>query len=314
MEPICHTLVGASLGCSGLENRTRFGRATLIVAANLPDIDVLSYLLGDVAPYAFRRGLTHGLPALVVLPFLLAPLMLALDALFPARDGPRRASLRWLLILSAVGVATHPALDWLNNYGMRWLMPFVDRWFYGDTLFIVDWIAWLVLGAGLVASRCVDYERLAWYSRPAAVSIGVLLAYIAMNFAITQAAERAALAATAADPPARLMASPVPLDPLTRDIVFDYGDVYRFGTYRFGVEPAFAWKDRVVPHGNPVSFEMAASRQEGHWFLHWARFPYIVTDMNDGAIRLRIADARYVPDIERPALRGFGRLTLEFAH
>jgi inner membrane protein len=43
-------------------------------------------------------------------------------------------------------VLTHPALDWLNNYGMRWLMPFDGRWFYGDALFIVDPWVWLVLG------------------------------------------------------------------------------------------------------------------------------------------------------------------------
>ena len=44
---------------------------------------------------------------------------------------------------------THPALDWLNNYGMRWLMPFDGRWFYGDALFIIDPWVWLVLGGVL---------------------------------------------------------------------------------------------------------------------------------------------------------------------
>jgi inner membrane protein len=57
----------------------------------------------------------------------------------PARAGP-------LLALTAVAVVTHPALDWLNNYGLRWLMPFSGRWFYGDALFVIDPWVWLLLG------------------------------------------------------------------------------------------------------------------------------------------------------------------------
>ena len=36
---------------------------------------------------------------------------------------------------------------------MRFLYPFDKRWFYGDTLFIVDPWVWLVLGAGVVLSQ-----------------------------------------------------------------------------------------------------------------------------------------------------------------
>ena len=75
MDPICHTLVGASLGATGLGKKTRYGRATLIIAANLPDIDVVSAFWGEAATVAFRRGLTHGLPALFILPVLLAVAM-----------------------------------------------------------------------------------------------------------------------------------------------------------------------------------------------------------------------------------------------
>jgi inner membrane protein len=54
-----------------------------------------------------------------------------------------------LLGLSYLAVGTHPSLDWLNNYGMRWLMPFEGRWFYGDSLYIVDPWVWIVLGGSL---------------------------------------------------------------------------------------------------------------------------------------------------------------------
>ncbi len=49
MDPICHTMFGAALASTGLERKTRFGRATLILGANLPDVDVLSSAWGEAA-------------------------------------------------------------------------------------------------------------------------------------------------------------------------------------------------------------------------------------------------------------------------
>ena len=43
----------------------------------------------------------------------------------------------WLYALAFIACLTHPALDWLNVYGIRLLEPFSSRWFYGDVLFIV---------------------------------------------------------------------------------------------------------------------------------------------------------------------------------
>jgi hypothetical protein len=40
---------------------------------------VLAYADGPAADLAFRRGWTHGIPALIVLPFLLAGAMVLLD-------------------------------------------------------------------------------------------------------------------------------------------------------------------------------------------------------------------------------------------
>ncbi len=141
MDPIAHTLVGAALAKSGLEKRSRYAGIALIVGANLPDIDGVTYFVsGDLGLY-FRRGWTHGLPAIAVWPFLLAGTLTLLG-----RGRARFGALFWLSLLA---VATHPALDWLNTYGMRWLMPFDDRWFYGDAVFILDPWIWLGLGGGL---------------------------------------------------------------------------------------------------------------------------------------------------------------------
>src|SRR3546814_18729927 len=52
----------------------------------------------------------------------------------------------WLLALAYIGCLSHPALDWLNNYGIRLLEPFSPRWFYGDSIFIIDLWIWIALG------------------------------------------------------------------------------------------------------------------------------------------------------------------------
>ena len=148
MDPIAHTFTGAALAASGLRRATPLATAALVLGANVPDIDILASLGPDFFSLAHRRGWTHGLLAVALLPFLVTGVLLAWDRFWrrfrrrdsaPIRAGP-------LLGLAALGVATHPTLDWLNNYGMRWLMPFDGRWFYGDALFIIDPWVWLVFG------------------------------------------------------------------------------------------------------------------------------------------------------------------------
>ena len=67
MDNVCHTLVGAALAESGLGRRTSLGFATLLIGANLPDLDVLAYLDGPFAALEWRRGWSHGVVALAVL-------------------------------------------------------------------------------------------------------------------------------------------------------------------------------------------------------------------------------------------------------
>jgi len=140
--------MGATLAAAGLRRRTPLATAALVLGANAPDIDFVSYFGGPYQSLAFRRGATHGLLALAILPFLVAGLVLLWDRGVRRRRRPAAEPARAgaLLGLAALAVLTHPALDWLNNYGMRWLMPFDGTWFYGDAVFIID--PWIWLGFG----------------------------------------------------------------------------------------------------------------------------------------------------------------------
>lgn len=163
MDPIAHTFAGAVLARTGLERATPLAAAALIIGANAPDIDVVASFGGDYASLAWRRGWTHGLLALLVLPFVVTGALLLWDR-WRQRGGPSRAERARagpLLGLATIGVLSHPTLDWLNNYGLRWLMPFDGRWFYGDALFIIDPWVWLLLGGVLFVAHSRSAASLA---------------------------------------------------------------------------------------------------------------------------------------------------------
>ena len=147
MDPLTHTLAGASLARTSLGRSTRLAGAALIVGANLPDLDVLSYLAGADVALGFRRGWTHGPVGLLFLPAVWTACLVGLDALLRRRGRERPpVNAARLLALSYLACLTHPMLDWLNTYGVRLLMPFDGRWFYGDAVFIIDPWLWLILG------------------------------------------------------------------------------------------------------------------------------------------------------------------------
>ena len=153
MDPLTHTLVGASLAATRLGKGTRLATPALVIGANLPDVDVLAYFRGGDFALGFRRGWTHGILAFVILPVLLAGLLLLWDRWRGGgRDSPPLFP-GWVLGLCYLACLTHPFLDWLNSYGMRWWMPFRDTWYYGDSVFIMDPYLWLILGLASVIGR-----------------------------------------------------------------------------------------------------------------------------------------------------------------
>jgi inner membrane protein len=154
LDNLTHALVGAAISKGGAERATPLATATLVISANAPDIDVLSYLRGEYFALSFRRGLTHGLLALILLPFVVTPGILAWDRWVRRWQNPGAEPVRPLMLLglSTVGLVTHPVLDWMNTYGMRWSLPFRYEWSDGDALFIIDPWIWLVLGGSLFIS------------------------------------------------------------------------------------------------------------------------------------------------------------------
>lgn len=186
MDPLAHTLFGATLGEAGLKRRSRYAMATLLIGSNLPDIDAVTGLWGDDFQLYMRRGYTHGILALFVLPLLLAGCVALWHRWRTRAGGAGRAGgtvaadappFRPGVILGLALLATwlHPFFDWLNTYGVRLLMPFDQRWFYGDTLFIVDPWFWLLTAAGVVMARSHGWRAIAGWVLLGAMTSALIL-------------------------------------------------------------------------------------------------------------------------------------------
>ena len=188
MDPLAHTLVGASLSETRLRRLSPLATPTLILAANAPDIDVISMAFGGDLSLGFRRGWTHGVLAMIVLPLVLGALIVAVDrAVASLRRRKSAARAGPVIGLCYVGLLTHPFLDWLNTYGIRLLMPFDGRWFYGDALFVIDPWMWLLAAAAVMLARTET-----WFGRVLWITLSVVLTSLVTGVAAVPSPARLA--------------------------------------------------------------------------------------------------------------------------
>jgi inner membrane protein len=302
MDNICHTLVGAALAEAGLRKKSPLGTATLLIGANIPDVDgVLYWLNRPVEALGFRRGWTHGVLAVALWPFVLAGIMMAWDRWVRRRQHPEKppVSPRGLLLLGFLSVLTHPLLDLCNTYGVRLLMPFSHRWFYGDTLFIVDPWMWVALALGWFVSRRLRGRGARRPERPARVALALAAAYVlamaASNVVARGIVRRAALAEGGSV--GRMMVAPVPADPFRRQVVIARAGGYELGSFTWLPRPAYRRSGPPVPALAGVDAAAArtaaAATPRGRTFLGWARFPVCDVLRTGAGYEVLFADARY---------------------
>ena len=304
MDNLTHSLVGALIGQAGLKRRTGLAMPALIIGANLPDVDAACFFwLDGVEHLAFRRGITHGPIALVLLPLILAGLLYGFDRWQAGRGQKRFArpvarlpvSFKWLFLLAFVGCLTHPALDWLNVYGIRLLEPFSSRWFYGDVLFIIDIWLWGLMGFATWWSLRQEKRGGSW-RRTGRQALSIALVYIGVNGAITAKAE-ADLDDFVTD--MTVIASPPPIAFWDREIILHVPNESAtnaaplIGEWNLVAGPI----GRIVPIAAPLepsdkapTTEQRLSGEQVEAFLFWSRSPFIECG-SGGSLLLR--DARF---------------------
>jgi inner membrane protein len=143
MDNLTHTAVALFLSRIGPGRWSHRGTAIMLLAGNIPDIDVISAAGGGLSYLNFHRHLTHSLAA--------APVM-ALAAVGLVRlTGRKPISWRGGFLAALIAVASHLLLDWTNVYGTRLLLPFSARWLYLDTTNVIDLWIWAVCLLGIAA-------------------------------------------------------------------------------------------------------------------------------------------------------------------
>jgi inner membrane protein len=291
MDNLTHSLAGALLGQMGLKKLTGRAMTTLIIAANIPDIDAIATVLGRES-LAIRRGITHGPIALLLLPLLLTGLMLLYNRWRPSEQPVRAGP---LLLLAYVGTLSHPALDWLNSYGIRLLEPFSSRWYAGDTLFIIDLWIWATLIGCVVWSRRREKRGGDW-QRPAWLGFAAISAYIAANGLITGRAEAHTheLLEQRGRTPSLVVANPVPVKFWNRTML--WRDSREHGGGDFGLLTGVRLPDGAQPTGlDHPALVAARGRPDVEAFLFWSRMPIVIE--REG--RTFLADQRFNSSLTR---------------
>jgi inner membrane protein len=330
VDNLTHSLVGALLGRMGLRSITPHAMPALILSANLPDVDSFVAPLWGEPSLAAHRGFTHGVGGLVIMPFLAAAIILLCERLLISKKGrspPRRREVGervphsrksdeggtaspWplpratcfstgaLLLVCFLGTLSHPLLDFLNTYGTRLAEPFSHRWFYGDTLFIMDPWIWLALIVGLELSWRAERLRRNW-RKPAVWAFVAVLGYVGLNAAISL---RAVAVATPlverVGKPQVIVAGEVPLEFWKRRIIWRGDEVGGTGEYDLlkGINHVVI-DPEIVPLRMDDRRIGAAAKADKYVraFLFWTRMPIVVVD--DG--RSFLTDQRFYDNVRR---------------
>lgn len=297
MDPFTHTMVGAVISRAGGDRRTPLATATLILAANAPDIDIVSvWTTTSFGSLALRRGWTHGPLALAMLPLVITIAMLSWDRFVRLRRDPTKAPVNahWTLVLAIVGVLSHPALDWLNTYGIRLLMPFSERWFYGDSVFIVDPYWWVLLAATLILARRRRPLR------QVRILASLALAYPLMMIALGIAGDRLAVRAATEqgiDGLREVLYQPRPLQPHRAQVIAVTAERYLFGEFQWFGSPRVAYGGPSLALGDWSDPRVAEAQQDPDVrdYLVWARYPWVRIDTTAtaGTVTVVFGDARF---------------------
>jgi len=169
MDPVTHTLLGASVGYA-VGGRTLGRTAALAgaLAAFVPDADIFIRSAADpLVAIEHHRGFSHALA--------FAPLGAALVAALWCVRARWRAQWGRLWLVCLAAYVSHCLLDAATSYGTQLLWPFTPRRFGWDLISIIDPLFTLTLAAGLAWALTVQRRR------PVLAALAVAAAFVVVG-------------------------------------------------------------------------------------------------------------------------------------
>jgi inner membrane protein len=137
---------------AGLNRKTALATATLTLAAEAADLDVLSRFGGSAFGLNHHRGFTHSFLGVPLVAAVVVGFIYLLWRLRGRKTRNPNLPPRWGLLFAYACLAgvSHILLDFTNNYGVRPFWPFSERWVSWDIVFIIEPVILIVLTLGLI--------------------------------------------------------------------------------------------------------------------------------------------------------------------
>jgi hypothetical protein len=200
--------------------------------------------------------------------------------------------------VALAAMATHPLLDYANNYGLRPFLPFDGTWYYGDVLFIFDlYLDFILLGGILAGARYKNRRRLlAWLSLLAAA------AYVGIRIELRELAEAKMRELVARTPAVQEWALlPTMVNPAAWSGILktetEFVEVRVDAIRGIGAEIA-----RVERNAPSSVVEQARKSKSAAALLRFARFPAIRVNMTASGYRVLFFDFRFYNERQQTAL------------
>ena len=278
MDPLTHTATGLFLSRIGLKRWTPLATPILLLAANAPDIDVVSLSGGSLSYLHYHRHLTHSILAMP----LMALGTVALVALVA------RKKIHWAgaFFAALIAVASHLLLDLTNTYGIRLLLPFSARWLRLDITNVFDiwiWAVFLVCIVGPFLAELVGTEIASRSTRHPLQGRG--FAWVALLFLLLYNCGRGVMHARAEaelqsrvyedSPPLRTLATPDPADPWRWKGVVETADAIAVEDVNLLMGEFDPTRAAIYRKPAPDPVIQAAERlPEFQEFLRFSQFPF----------------------------------------
>ncbi|MGH9474826.1 MAG: metal-dependent hydrolase [Terriglobales bacterium] len=312
MDIVTNTLVGIAISRVFFKRRVAYATLGLIVAVNLPDIDIL-YSWPGIRYLEYHRGALHSVWMLPVWALLVA---YGLRRLAQAR---RRTIPGWGMgfLLGLAGVGAHLLLDWCNPYGVRLLAPLSQRWFALDWLPSYDPWLWLLLAAFLAFPMLLDLvtAEVGIHERPAHRVSAALALVLAVGWIGLRARQHQAATAILASnnlneiyedqTPVSWAAFPITNSPFSWNAVVNLPRNYLvaevsspWDTSQVQVTPERSY---IKPPPNAAVTGAEAS-PTGRVFLWFARFPYASDQREANLSLVSMTDMRYAEGYRQPQI------------
>jgi inner membrane protein len=316
LEPVTHFLYGACISRAGFTRKTALATLTMTLAAEAPDIDMLWYFKGSAVGFAHHRGFTHTVFGIPVVAALVVALVFTLNYFYrrwrplkPLSDSaPPRLLPRWGVLygLACFAGYSHLLLDFTNNYGLRPLWPFLNRWVAWDIIYIIEPVILIFLIAGLLLPALfglVNSEIGARTRGPRGRGGAITaLILVAIFWGVRDYEHRRAVNAMGSvmfhdKVPARVAAFPYQITPFKWYGVAETDKTYEsviVSSSTPEVDPQDAEQTYYKPLDSDV-IRAAKSTYLGGAFMDWARFPIIEVEKRESPLSYLVSfrDIRY---------------------